>query len=219
MSTFAVTSAQGTGSEPNRGHGLLAYLLLAYGLSRAWLLPMAFGGLVVLTGEGWPTHFPALLGPMVAALLVAAGTGKLRPLLASMVRVLVPLRWWVVALSPLILLGGVLLVDLIIGAELPAPAAFAEMSGLPAALGLAGVGLLILLVNGFGEETGWRGFALPLLQRRMSPLPAMLVLAVIWAGWHLPMFFVVNNFRSFSAGTIMGWLLGLTAGSILLGWL
>ncbi len=47
----------------------------------------------------------------------------------------------------------------------------------------------------------------------------MLVLAVIWAGWHLPMFFVVNNFRSFSAGTIVGWLLGLTAGSILLGWL
>jgi len=219
VSAIAVTSAQGTGSTSNRGRGLLAYVLLAYGLSWAWLLPMAFGGLVVQTGVGWPTHFPALLGPMVAALVVAACTGALRPLLTGMVRVRVPLRWWAVALSPLILLGGVLLVDLIIGADLPAPAAFGEMTGLPSALGVAGVGLLILLVNGFGEETGWRGFALPLLQRRLSPLPAMLVLAVIWAGWHLPMFFVVDNFRNFSVGTIIGWLLGLTAGSILLGWL
>ena len=50
--------------------------------------------------------------------------------------------------------AGRVLVDLVIGAELPAPSAVAEMSGLPAALGLAGVGLLILLVNGFDEETG-----------------------------------------------------------------
>ena len=58
-----------------------------------------------------------------------------------------------------------------------------------------------------------------MLQRRYSPLTAMLVLAVIWAGWHLPMFLVVSNFRGFSAGTTVGWLLGLTAGSIVLGWL
>ncbi len=79
--------------------------------------------------------------------------------------------------------------------------------------------MLVLLVNGYGEETGWRGFALPLLQRRVSPLTAMLVLAVIWAGWHLPMFLVVDSFSGFSAGTVVGWLLGLTAGSIVLGWL
>ena len=93
------------------------------------------------------------------------------------------------------------------------------MSGLPSVIGVGGVLVLVLLVNGFGEETGWRGFALPLLQRRFSPLTAMLVLAVIWAGWHLPMFLVVDNFRGFSAGTVVGWLLGLTAGSIVLGWL
>jgi hypothetical protein len=74
-------------------------------------------------------------------------------------------------------------------------------------------------VNGYGEETGWRGFALPLLQRRFTPLTAMLLLAAIWAGWHLPMFLVVNSFRGFSAVTVVGWLLGLTAGSIVLGWL
>ena len=204
---------------PDRGRGLLAYVLLAYGLSWAWLVPLALAGAVVVQGNGWPTHFPALLGPMVAALLVAWRTGALHSLLASMVRIRVPLRWWAVALSPLALLGIGLLAELAVGQELPQPSAFAEMSGLPSAIGVIGVALMFLLVNGYGEETGWRGFALPLLQRRFSPLTAMLVLAVIWAGWHLPMFFVVDNFRAFSAGTVVGWLLGLTAGSIVLGWL
>jgi membrane protease YdiL (CAAX protease family) len=47
----------------------------------------------------------------------------------------------------------------------------------------------------------------------------MLVLAVIWAGWHLPMFLVVDSFRGMPAGMKVGWFLGLTAGSIVLGWL
>ena len=32
---------------------------------------------------------------------------------------------------------------------------------------------VVLLVNGFGEETGWRGFLLPAFQARFSPLVAM----------------------------------------------
>lgn len=208
-----------TGPEPAPTRTLTAFVLLAYGLSWMWLLPMAAGGLLVLQGQGWPTHFPALLGPMIAALLVAARTGTLRRLLLSMVRVRVPLRWWAVALSPLGLLVVALFADVISGSELPSPLAFAQMSGLPTSLGVLGVALIVLLINGYGEETGWRGFALPLLQRRFSPLIAMLVLALIWAGWHLPMFFVLDNFRSFSLGTVIGWLLGLTAGSIVLGWL
>ena len=36
------------------------------------------------------------------------------------------------------------------------------------------------------EEMGWRGFALPMLLRSMSPLTASVVLGVMWAAWHLP---------------------------------
>ena len=36
------------------------------------------------------------------------------------------------------------------------------------------------------EETGWRGFALPLLQARMTPLAATLIVGLMWGVWHFP---------------------------------
>lgn len=219
MSSSAFSSARSGRPEPERGRGLLGYVLLAYGFSWAWLLPLAVTGQVVGQGEAWPTHFPALLGPLLAAVIVAARTGTLGRLLHSMVRVRVSPRWWAWALSPLALLIIGLTAESIAGLQLPRSSDFAQVSGLSSAIGVIGVAALVLLVNGFGEETGWRGFALPRLQQRFTPLTAMLVLAAIWAGWHLPMFLVVSNFRDFSVGTVIGWLLGLTAGSIVLGWL
>ena len=46
----------------------------------------------------------------------------------------------------------------------------------------------VLLGGGGLEEPGWRGLALPLLQKRHGPLRSSLILAVIWAFWHWPMF-------------------------------
>jgi membrane protease YdiL (CAAX protease family) len=41
-----------------------------------------------------------------------------------------------------------------------------------------------------GEEPGWRGFALPHLQRDRSPLHASAILALLVAGWHIPLLFL-----------------------------
>jgi membrane protease YdiL (CAAX protease family) len=43
-----------------------------------------------------------------------------------------------------------------------------------------------VVYGGLSEEPGWRGFALPRLQARFSPLASSLILGVIWAVWHAP---------------------------------
>jgi hypothetical protein len=48
--------------------------------------------------------------------------------------------------------------------------------------------LALALFIGPIEEFGWRGLAMPLLQRKLAPIWAALVLGVIWAAWHIPAF-------------------------------
>lgn len=59
--------------------------------------------------------------------------------------------------------------------------------------------LLMVMVIGPVEEFGWRGFALPLLQRKMAPFWATLILGAIWGLWHYPAF-IIEGTRQAEAG-------------------
>ncbi|MEM3365993.1 MAG: type II CAAX endopeptidase family protein [Candidatus Methanomethyliaceae archaeon] len=48
------------------------------------------------------------------------------------------------------------------------------------------------LVN-MWEEVGWRGYALPALQRKYSTLASSLIVGVFWALWHAPHFAVRDS--------------------------
>lgn len=50
--------------------------------------------------------------------------------------------------------------------------------------------IVVALFLGPIEEFGWRGLALPLLQRKLSPFWAGLILGCIWAAWHIPSFLI-----------------------------
>ncbi|WNH10866.1 CPBP family intramembrane glutamic endopeptidase [Thalassobellus suaedae] len=76
-----------------------------------------------------------------------------------------------------------------------------------------------LIFFGFGEEVGWRGFALPRFQDKFNALTSSLILTVFWAIWHLPLFFYRPGYTSMEFAGIFGWLFSLLTGSVLLTWL
>jgi len=45
---------------------------------------------------------------------------------------------------------------------------------------------LFLNVGAVSEESGWRGFVQPVLQGRMTPLAASLIVGLLWGVWHFP---------------------------------
>lgn len=54
-------------------------------------------------------------------------------------------------------------------------------------------GLVWPLFSGFGEEFGWRGYILPQLLSKYSPLKSALMLGFIWEVWHLPMHYMAYS--------------------------
>lgn len=78
-----------------------------------------------------------------------------------------------------------------------------------------------------GEEIGWRGYALPRLSARFGLAPASVMLGIMWASWHLPLFFAPasdtfgQSFPLFllqvtALSVAAAWLYWRTGGSLLL---
>lgn len=165
-----------SGATIVKHHPLAAYFILAYVFT--WmLLPLLLVNLAL--------GVFGLLMPAVAAIVVtglsegkAAVKQLLRPLLFWRVHPL----WYGVALGLPILLS-MLAVGL--GGLLGWPMQMETVTFTPL--------LVTVFVLVVGEEIGWRGFALPRLLQRYSPVMASLVLGVLWAGWHLPMFILPGS--------------------------
>lgn len=68
-----------------------------------------------------------------------------------------------------------------------------------------------------GEEVGWRGYALPRLAARMGLGWASVLLGVVWASWHLPLFFMPET--STTGQSFPLYLLQVTAISVTMAWL
>ena len=195
---------------------LVVYFVLAYGISWTIGIPLALEGkgLIAPILPFWAHYFVAY-GPLLSAILVtwfSAGKPGLKALGNRWRLGRVRPIWWAVAFSPLILGALVSLVLLFVTGQTISFSALGEVNFLPP----LGIGALALwfLTFGIGEETGWRGFALPRLQKNRSAFSATLILAVFWALWHLPQFFYL-----FDPAIAIGWAFGLFTGAILLTWL
>lgn len=183
----------------------------------AYLLTWSIGIVLLADRRGWTDvgisgrwEAVAAFGPFLAALVVAgasAGREGVRALVASLARWRVGAGWLLFSfLSPvaLLVLAG-LIVRGITGA-------WPDLTRLGAGRFATSAGVIELvliygLAQALGEEPGWRGFMLPRLRQRFSPLLATLVLFPAWLFWHLPVFlsrpeFGFAQWAAFSAGVL-----------------
>jgi membrane protease YdiL (CAAX protease family) len=204
-----------------RRHPLPSYFFVAYVVSWSIAVPLALQAQGVISLRfPWSLHYLTAFGPAAAALLIAwllrepAGTlERADPGLIARGPF-----WWTVGFgSPLLLFVIALAAARITGRTGPTWTSLGHINFLPD-LGVMAWGLWFL-TSGVGEELGWRGFALPRLQRTHSAMSSTLLLAIGWAGWHLPAFFYVPTYTAIGLQILPGFFLGVLAGAIVLTWL
>jgi uncharacterized protein len=174
---------------------LLPYLALTFGI--AWgivslliLFPEQVASVFGELSASNPLFMLAVYAPAIAAFTLVIRQGGMPGLGRYLSRLLlwrVHWSWYVflVAGIPLLFYSGAALK----GNLLSAPFPFSNWQEVVSAMAF-------MLVLGPIEEFGWRGFALPLLQRRYTPIWAGIILGAIWGVWHLPAFFLSGTAQS-----------------------
>jgi len=158
----------------------------------------------------------------LAGIILAAVEGRkggVRELLGRFLIWRVGIQWWAFALLFMIIpsVAALYLFQLFGG-----PAV--DWSGLKPLYSVVPTIIVLTILAGVGEEFGWRGFALPRLQARHNALVSSLIVGVIWAIWHIPLFFTKGTVQyqwRMDAGLlppILGYALFVIAWSIQYTW-
>ena len=191
-------------------HPVLLYYLMSCAFF--WTLLILFGAIVVgalhvdVKAQPWTVWIVTIIGswmPSLSATIVVRATQgpeAVGGLFAKLVRFKLPARWYLASLIPL---GVVALA--VLGYRLSGGA---PEGSTPLTFSIWFHLLVINLLTGpTGEEPGWRGFALPRLLERYSPLKAGLVLGLMWSFWHLMMWLVTSDY---SGTTLLVYILEFT---------
>ncbi len=168
--------------------------------------------------------FAGSFGPSLAALVVVASTRKWEGLRAWLTRCLrwrIGWGWWAFALLlPLALMFIAASLHIALGGATATSPASGHLL-----MTLVNLPLILLLGGPLGEELGWRGYALPVLQDRWGWRAASLVLGLVWGVWHLPLFFIEGTSQAHiplalfllsvvAMSVLFAWLIRRTAGSV-----
>jgi len=230
-SRMATTTAMPVGPDVSLDdsealHHSVAFFALTLGVSWALWLPLAFQdtlGLAIPDGLGTLPIIVGGFGPAIAAVIMTwRGDGTVRALLKSVLDWRQHPRWYLVALflTPVMIPVG--------SAMYAASGGVLDLSVLVQRLPMYPVQFVFVVFLGGGqEELGWRGFALPRLQAAYGGTVASLVIGVIWAVWHLPVFAIPaasqygQAFLPYAVGVLgfsvlLTWLFNGTGGSVLL---
>jgi uncharacterized protein len=202
-------SKSGTRTETKT---LITFLAITFGLT--WglaVFALLFADQVTaLFGEIGPTNplvILAIYAPGIAGVFLVwrrYGFSGLIRFFKRLALLRIPKRWWL-----FLILGipAVVYTAAAFKGTLSDPFPFSPWQQALPALALA-------LFLGPIEEFGWRGLALPLLQRRFTPFWAGLILGLIWALWHIPSFMMSGMPQS--TWSVVPFFMGIIAISIIL---
>jgi membrane protease YdiL (CAAX protease family) len=202
--------AQSVRRRPVVWYFVLAYAICAVAYFSHFIVPL----------EAYsPRWWIGVFSPTIAALLlsgVIGGWPEIKRLLEGYTRWRIGWRWYLAAASLALLPLVVALIYIALGNP---------PSGLKPGVTLwtyPGLLIITLLAGPLAEESGWRGFALPRMQSRMGALNASLLLGVLWAFWHGPLYltgfgsipFVIFVPLSVSLAILFTWVFNNTRGSL-----
>ena len=196
---------------------ILAWLLMSIGVVQNYGLvriPIPLEPFIIL--GSWTPNIAAFL---VLALIIKRKDG-IKHLILGWTKWKVSPLWYLVTFSPVLLSFITLGIYRALYDYLPTSELFINPTLLLPLL------LMLILTGATGEQLGWRGFALPWLQTKMSALLSSVVLGLIWSFWHIPLWFAGIGHESlpFWAYTIIGvsfsilvtWACNNTRGSMLI---
>lgn len=162
-------------------HQLLSFFFLAYAINCLF----TYTSMYLFTIPYPIVWFFQAFSPTISAIIIsgiAGGKAGIKKLLAGFTRWKVGFRWYLAAFSLALVPLAISLVYMILGNPIPG-----LEPGMTFPILLSNF-VFTLFSGPIAEEAGWRGFALPRMQKKLNALLSSIILGVIWACWHLPFY-------------------------------
>jgi membrane protease YdiL (CAAX protease family) len=169
----------------------------------SWILwtPLVLGSMKIIPVSGdlistltFPLIFLGAFGPLAGALFVLnRGTvkGSTRKYLQSFLDINLGWKTYIITI---IIFGGSTFIAWF----------FPELLGeerlsmlLPSIWVFIPCLLFMIFLGGGQEEFGWRGYALPILENKFGLWLANIILGLIWAFWHIPLWFITGTSQTY----------------------
>jgi uncharacterized protein len=188
-----------TTSAPNWKTSPWPYFILALGWSWLFWIPVVLTGMDISVTPGIVLFIIGIFGPAVSGILLTYLTGdqperqeywsrltsftRIRPRWYAIIILIAPVSSVLAILTGFVIKGNIPSLDTAVS-YVTHPLAIIPFA-------------MVTMINGpLPEELGWRGYALDRLQRKWNALVSSLVLGMIWAVWHMPIFFIRGSLLS-----------------------
>ena len=233
MSTSVLAANKTSATLLVAKYPILTFIFLVYALTWPFLILEVLASYGMLSFElPMPIMILQAFMPGVAAVIVTgmiSGKAGIRALLSKLLIARVGFRWYTFALFCLaVVSAAAIALNNLFGTSV-IPLLSTKMPPFSGPIKLL-VNIVVLFIFSTifnSEELGWRGFALPRLQKKYNALTSSLILSIPWLFFHLPLFFKLgssqadSSFIAYGVGiiaqtVIFTWMYNNTRGSVLL---